>query len=111
MCSSDLLNKFNKHFRYNFTPPGKGKYTVYIPIDKIASFKQNYNESEALKQDFVIYTVKRGDTITSIAKKYNTKVEAIISVNEIKNLKPNQKILVPVAKTKSYSSVAFGMDI
>jgi len=44
------------------------------------------------------YTIKRGDNLWSIAKKFGTDHRSIIGINEIKNpesLKPGRKILVP----------------
>ena len=33
----------------------------------------------------MIYTVKKGDTLSAIAKKYNVTVEALVASNSIKN--------------------------
>ena len=44
-----------------------------------------------------IYTVKKGDTLTKIAKKYNTTVNQLVKLNNIKNpnlIYPNQKIKI-----------------
>jgi len=46
----------------------------------------------------IAYTIKRGDNLWSIAKKFGTDHRSIIGINEIKNpesLKPGRKILVP----------------
>lgn len=48
--------------------------------------------------DDSIYIVKRGDTLTSIAKNYNTTVSAIVNANQIQN--PNlifvgQRLIIP----------------
>lgn len=45
----------------------------------------------------IIYTVKRGDTLSAIAKKYNTTVSELVSLNNIKNpnlIYVNQKIRI-----------------
>ena len=45
----------------------------------------------------IIYTVKKGDTLSAIAKKYNTTVSSLVNLNGIKNsnlIYPNQKIKI-----------------
>lgn len=46
------------------------------------------------------YTVKRGDTLTGIAAKYNTTVEALVASNGIKNknlIQVGQVLVIPDA--------------
>jgi len=60
-----------------------------------SKFKES-NESE-LKKDIIYHTVKEGETISSIAEKYNISVATILLANEIsKNtvIKPNQKLVI-----------------
>ncbi|MPW25940.1 LysM peptidoglycan-binding domain-containing protein [Alkalibaculum sp. M08DMB] len=50
-----------------------------------------------------IYTIKRGDTLSAIAKKYNTTVQAIASLNNIKNVNKiytGEKIKIPGTTSK-----------
>ena len=50
-----------------------------------------------LPASIVIYIVQEGDSLWEIAKRYNTTVEAIMSVNEIENMDliyPGEKILI-----------------
>ncbi len=49
--------------------------------------------------DFVYYTIKKGDTLTRIAKKYRTTVSALVKANSIKNpdiIYAGQKLKIPV---------------
>lgn len=46
----------------------------------------------------IIYIVKKGDTLWEIAKRFNTKIDEIIRVNDIENpdiLNPGQKLFIP----------------
>lgn len=55
-----------------------------------------------------IYVVKKGDTLSEIAKKYNTTVAALVSLNNIKNanvINVGQKIILPTnTKTNTTTS-------
>ena len=45
-----------------------------------------------------VYTVKRGDTLSAIARKYNTTVSQLVNLNGIKNanaIRVGQKLLLP----------------
>ena len=45
----------------------------------------------------IYYTVRKGDTLTAISKKYNTTVKAIVTLNGIKNpnlIYPNQRLQI-----------------
>ncbi|MDD2909954.1 MAG: M23 family metallopeptidase [Candidatus Pacebacteria bacterium] len=60
-----------------------------------SKFKES-NESE-LKKDIIYHTVKEGETISSIAEKYNISVATILLANEISKttvIKPNQKLII-----------------
>lgn len=98
--SINELKKYNKQFKFDFVPPGKGKYTVYIPYDKLASFKQNFLPSKTQNTMFVYHKVKQGETFYSIAKKYNTSVQKIQSINNLKgsHLAIRQNLIIPVLK-------------
>lgn len=102
------LKKYNKQFKYNFLPPGKGKYTVYMPYDRLALFKQEYQTSKHANEMFVLHHVKKGETLSSIAKKYNTKVKDIQNVNEVKSshLSIKQALIIPVLKDQYKKRVA-----
>lgn len=48
------------------------------------------------------YTVKKGDTLSGIARKYNTTVEALASTNGIKNtnlIRVGQLLRIPTKET------------
>ncbi|MDD4358774.1 MAG: M23 family metallopeptidase [Candidatus Pacebacteria bacterium] len=55
------------------------------------------NDEEELKKDIIYHTVKEGETLSSIATKYNISLETILLANEIgKNtpIKPGQKLII-----------------
>lgn len=74
-------NKSKKCARRNIIVDGKFiRGFVAIPYGDIAT-----KEKKDDKKD-TIYIVKKGDTLTAIAKKYNTTVKAIAEKNGIKNV-------------------------
>ena len=54
----------------------------YDPV-KIQSMVDAIKAKEVIKPEY--YTVKRGDNLTKIAKKYGTSVAKLVSLNDIKN--------------------------
>lgn len=57
-------------------------------------------ESEKPVEDYLLYTVKSGDSLWKIANQYNTTVDTLMSINNLKssNLTINQQLLVPKDK-------------
>ena len=54
--------------------------------------------TDSLTQDYIIYTVVRGDTLWSIARRYNTTVSELVRINNIKNpnlIYVNKKLKIP----------------
>ena len=58
-----------------------GKYGGWICLDYTAKI----STTSTVKSDKVYYTVKSGDTLSYIAYKYNTTVDKLVSLNNIKN--------------------------
>ncbi|NPA10860.1 MAG: LysM peptidoglycan-binding domain-containing protein [Epsilonproteobacteria bacterium] len=86
------LRSHNLHLKYSFTPPYK--YYIYIPYDKLLSFKLNYKPQ---KHEVYIYYVKKGDTLIKIAKKFNTRVRLIKDYNKLgRYLHIGQRLVIPL---------------
>ena len=58
-----------------------GKYGGWICLDYTAKV----STTSTIKSDKVYYTVKSGDTLSYIAYRYNTTVDKLVSLNNIKN--------------------------
>lgn len=87
------LKKDNMHLNYSFTPPYK--YYIYIPYNKLALFKSKFKP----KSFFMVYRVKKGDTLIKIAKRFNIKVKIIKDYNRYrlgKYLQISQKLIIPL---------------
>lgn len=96
------LKRYNPHFRYDFTPPSE--YYIYIPLEKRATFEKNYDPRKLAKVDIkiprtIIYVVKSGDSLWSIARKHGISVAQIREYNKIpknNHLSIKQKLILPI---------------
>ncbi|WP_121022434.1 lytic transglycosylase domain-containing protein [Helicobacter vulpis] len=97
------LKSYNHQFHYNFLPPDKA-YTVYIPYENLAHFKQHYKPGNPLHA-FVTHKVKPRETLYSIARKFHTSVAMLKAMNNLKSsfLSTRQTLLIPILKQPSKS--------
>ncbi len=91
------LKKLNRHLRYDFVPPYKEGYEVYIPYVKLAEFKQHYKEGD-IKNIYKIHVVRSGDNLSYIGEKYRVPYRIIMDFNNLKHsrLKLKQKLIIPI---------------
>jgi len=91
------LKKLNRHLRYDFVPPYKKGYEVYIPYVKLAEFKQHYKKGN-IKNIYKIHVVSNGDNLSYIGEKYRVPYKIIMDFNNLKNsrLKLKQKLIIPI---------------
>ncbi len=61
------------------------------------TLKISSNEKDAISDDYFVYKVKSGDSLWNIAKEYNTTVDKLKEINNLKNDKIiiNQQLLIP----------------
>lgn len=103
-------NNLNKRMTIQ---PGQ-KLVVYVPEKKAAQYKNTANfagtvnntasapKVETVDGEFVYYTVRKGENLWSIAKKYpgvsNTDIMKWngISANEVKDIRPGQKLKIKI---------------
>ena len=92
-CSVNDLKKWN-NLKSNTIKIGQ-KLKVYPPESQSVSNNTNNNSSgNTNTSGTTVYTVKKGDSLWSIAKKYNVTVDHIKKLNNLKNndLKVGQKL-------------------
>lgn len=102
------FKRYNPHFNFDFTPPDKKDYYIYVPLGKSSAFKQDLKEVKLAKVDTTIpytkiYVVKKGDSLYTIARKYNISVETIKEYNKIKGnlININQKLVLKIKEKKN----------
>ena len=104
MPHSDL-KKLNRQLKYDFIPPYAKQYDVYIPFIKLAEFKRNYKPAN-LQQIYVVHTVKSGDNLSKLGKKYHVSYVVIKDFNNLSSsmLKLKQKLIIPIDKPSANSN-------
>lgn len=98
------LQKLNEHLKHDFVPPTTKNYDIHIPYSKLAEFKQNYNELPT-KNIYKFHIVSKGDTVSSLSKKYSVSSKSIMDFNHLKNtsLKLKQKLTIPITNKESFN--------
>ncbi len=94
----DTLKEYNPELRRFCTPPTQASYEIRIPkgFAPIAAERMDQVRSEA-KVTFLLHTVKKGETLASIADKYDTPEPVLKEMNGIKRgVGRNSRLIIPV---------------
>jgi len=82
--SMDRLQELNPHLLKGITPPHEGSYNLYVPYGYGETVKAVLDKSPLENYPALIeYTVKKGDSLAKIAKKFNTSVDYLKKINDI----------------------------
>jgi membrane-bound lytic murein transglycosylase D len=116
------LKALNPGMLHGVTPPkSHGTYTLNLPVDKVSTFEENcaanpgvtglenyYYQTKA-KGPYGYYTVRKGDTLTSVSRFTGVSVAQLKQYNHITNntIKYGQKIKYPVDRTSAFSNVTY----
>lgn len=94
------LKKLNRHLKHDFVPPYGKEYDIYIPYIKLADFKMKYRPAK-LQTIYLVHTVKSGDNLSHLGKKYGVSYKKIKDFNHLKSdkLSLKQKLIIPVRKS------------
>ncbi len=105
--SIDDVYKLNPGFNQWATDPN-GPHRILVPIDKSDSFKQKLAalpKSERIK--WTRHTIREGESLGVIARRYNTSVSALKSTNNLRSnlIRAGRSLLIPTSKeaTKFYT--------
>ncbi|MFW5998861.1 MAG: L,D-transpeptidase family protein [Halanaerobiaceae bacterium] len=75
--------------------------TVYskVSIDTPVIIRESFNKSiQGPEKNYIIYTVKKGDSLWTISKKFKISIEDIIKLNNIENdtIYPDDRLKIPI---------------
>lgn len=97
--SYEHIKELNPELKRWVTPPYIANYTLRIPKGTKERFLANYSAiPPEQKIKWERYEVRRGDTLASVASRFNSTAEAVREVNGLKNnrLTPGRHLLVPI---------------
>jgi membrane-bound lytic murein transglycosylase D len=81
--SHEQLYELNPAFHRWATDPG-GPHYLLVPADVADTFRQNVAQLTAEQRlNATIYTVKKGDTVASVAKRFQTSAEVLRQMNDL----------------------------
>lgn len=93
------LHSLNPGYSQWATSP-KGPHTFIVPIEKAAMFKQKLSQTTSKDRlKWQRYKIKSGDSLITIAKKFNTTVDIVQAVNNVKGnmIRQGKFLLIPVS--------------
>ncbi len=102
--SLDLLKRGNAELNYGITPPAKG-HLLKVPAEGADAIKAVLEDSSSPLFKYNIYTVKSGDTLSAISKRYATPLSMVVEANP--GIKPDkirigQRLIIPqLTKSKN----------
>jgi membrane-bound lytic murein transglycosylase D len=107
----ERLARLNPALLRGCTPPGVARYSLRVPKGKGAVASAELAKLGAVERlDFKRHRIAAGDTLWKIAKKYSTRIGAIVELNNLDNpklIRPGKELVVPVRKgLQSYSDAA-----
>lgn len=106
--SYNKLMQLNPGFNRTSTAK-RGPYRLILPIENIEQFAENLKTSPIGKLPWVSYQVRNGDTLYTLARRFNTSVNDLRLANRLDSntLRPNMELLIPnVIAQKPESALA-----
>jgi membrane-bound lytic murein transglycosylase D len=98
----DELKKYNNELRRDFTPPESSPYPFKIPVGKGQEVEKNLPRVQAVvSTSFKTHTVRSGETLNSICKKYGLTKTVVLKSNNLRSagLQPGQRLRIPYQTT------------
>ena len=93
------LKRYNPQFKRAITPTFSRTYSVHIPYQFLAHYKENTQNQDIKIRPYLVHRVGKGETMYSIAKRYGIPSKQIAQYNGISNsntLSINQEIVIPL---------------
>ncbi|CCN32853.1 Putative Lytic Transglycosylase/Lysozyme domain fused with LysM repeat and MLTD_N domains [Vibrio nigripulchritudo SO65] len=104
------LQSYNPAYNQWATAPD-GPHHLLLPLEKVEQFNKRVMENRGNGMKLVRHQVKSGDTLSVLAKKYNTTTKVIQAANELKSTSiwVGQNLMIPTS-TKDDSIYALSAD-
>jgi len=112
-CAStdaEVLRDLNPELLQWCTPPAIGAYALRVPVGSVEGFKEKYAAiPDEQKRDWIVHTIRRGETLGKIANKYGISVGIIRETNKMvqaRQLRVGKTLVIPVSRKSSSYAVA-----
>ena len=97
------------------TPPGGLRYELKIPPGTAERFRTQFAAlPESAKQNWIVHTVRRRESLSSIARRYGVNTSTLIAANNLasaKSIRRGMVLRVPVPKpSAAYASVGSPLE-
>ena len=99
--SLKTIQYYNPELRQSATPQN-GPYTLRIPKGTANKFTANFNalpEVQRFAPQYIVHKVRRGESLSTISKKYKVSIHDVAAVNKIRNrhkISIGQKLTIPI---------------
>lgn len=109
-----ILRALNPELLRWCTPPGVTGYRLRIPTGTTATFAENYAKvPPEKKKDWATHTVKRGETLSEIALRYDLTPSILKEVNNIRSerrLSIGARLAIPIPESAVMEKKPFAYD-
>lgn len=101
---AEALASLNPELRYKATP--EREYSLKIPPgyrDKTSDVIQHLSRWIPPQASYVIHYIRRGETVSGIARRYRTSISAIARLNRMRRnylIRPGQRLKIPLSGRK-----------
>jgi membrane-bound lytic murein transglycosylase D len=113
--SVEELKDLNPELLRWCTPPDNLEYELKIPFGRKELFLRNFETLQPIpKFRFKTHIVKRGDTLSRIAKSYRVDIEAILDINRVKRtigLRVGTNLLIPIPMAQESKSTRVAQEM
>lgn len=110
---AEAVEDLNPHLVRDMTPPGRA-WDVRVPVGKAGAVAANLEKiAEAERLATVWHRVRRGETLSHIARRYGVSVDAMESANRGLNprrLQVGQRVRVPAGAAVAVATSSSGED-
>lgn len=92
----EKLKELNQHIKNDLLPLADATYRLYIPYSKLSRYNLNKHNLKATQ--YKMYSVQRGDTLSSIGHEFGLGYRVIKGHNKLKSnhLAIGQKLMIPI---------------
>ncbi len=106
-CSVSEVKELNPELLRRFTPPNRKNYELRIPKGTSSQFLAAYDSMPSSKEtSFVRHRIRRGEAVSTIARKYGVSQYAIFEANNLhrrSKIYAGKTLIVPVPNDRNYS--------